>query len=132
MAISFASQSLERGAGSELSGHMLALHSSSALALNFFDYWTDRDKTPILSALGIDSQGGHSLDFESQFHTGHAGTPPHLDVAMTYGTGCVIAVEGKFTEHLKRSTTGKYNFTTSYFPKSTGRWIGKECSGHPR
>ena len=65
MATSFASQSLERGAGSELSGHMLALHSSSALALDFFDYWTDRDKTPILSALGIDSQGGHSLDFEA-------------------------------------------------------------------
>ena len=37
---------------------MRALHSSSALAVNFFDYWTDRDKTPILSALGIDSEAG--------------------------------------------------------------------------
>ena len=36
------------GAGSELKGKMKALHSSSALAANFFDYWTDidRDKTP--------------------------------------------------------------------------------------
>ena len=121
-----ARQGFERGAGSELSGHMRALHSSSALAVNFFDYWTDRDKTPILSALGIDSEGGHSLDFEAQFYTGLGGTPPHLDVAITYGTGCVIAVESKFTEHLKRSTTGKSNFTTSFFPKSTGRWTGKD------
>ncbi len=105
---------------------MLALHSSSALAVNFFDYWTDRDKTTVLSALGIDPEDGASLDFEAQFHTGLGGTPPHLDVAITHDTGCVIAVESKFTEHLKRSTTGKSNFTTSYFPKSTGRWMAND------
>ena len=121
-----ARQGFERGAGSELSGHMLALHSSSALAVNFFDYWTDRDKTPVLLALGIDPEDGTSLDFEAQFHTGLGGTPPHLDVAITHDTGCVIAVESKFTEHLKRSTAGKSNFTTSYFAKSTGRWIGND------
>ena len=37
----------ERGAGSELQSHMKALHSSSALVANFFDYWTDRDKAPL-------------------------------------------------------------------------------------
>ena len=110
----------------ELSGHMRALHSSSALAVNFFDYWTNRDKTPILSALGIDPEGGDSLDFEAPFHTGLGGTPPHLDVAITYSTGFVVAVEGKFTEHLKRSTRGKSNFTMAYFPTSTGRWIGRD------
>ena len=46
----------ERGAGSELKGHMKALHSSSALVANFFDYWTDRQKAPLLSALGIDDR----------------------------------------------------------------------------
>ena len=105
---------------------MRALHSSSALAANFFDYWTDRDKTPITSALGIEPGEGASLDFEAQFHTGLGGTPPHLDVAITSSTGFVVAVEGKFTEHLKRSTSGKSNFTMAYFPKSTGRWIGKD------
>ena len=72
-----ARQGFEGGAGSELSGHMRALHSSSALAVNFFDYWTDRDKTPVLSALGVDPEDGASLDFEAQFHTragGHAAT----------------------------------------------------------
>ena len=121
-----ARQGFERGAGSELNGHMRALHSSSALAVNFFDYWTNRDKSPLLSALGIDLEGGNALDFEARFHTGLGSTPPHLDVAITYSNGFVVTVESKFTEHYKRSTTGKSNFTTAYFPKPTGRWIGKD------
>ena len=142
-----ARQAFERGAGSELSGHMRALHSSSALVVNFFDYWACRDKGPLTSALGMDLEGGSSLDFEAQFPTGLGGTPPHLDVAITCGTGFVVAVEGKFTEHLKRSTTGKSRFTETYFPKPVGRWMGKglcasqslaeelwdeECRGGPK
>ena len=45
---------------------MRALHSSSALAVNFFDYWTNKDKSPLLSALGIDLEGGNAqkdMDF---------------------------------------------------------------------
>ena len=121
-----ARKGFKRGAGLELSGHMRALHSSSALAVNFFDYWTNRDKSPLLSALGLDPEGGNALDFEAQFHTELGGTPPHLDVAITYSTGFVVAVEGKFTEYLKRSTTGKSSFTMAYFPKSTDRWTGKD------
>ena len=64
-----ARRGFERGSGSELSGHMKALHSSSALVANFFDYWTDVDKTPFLSALDIDLNCGGSLDFEARFHT---------------------------------------------------------------
>ena len=112
----------ESGAGSELSGHMRALHSSSALAVNFFDYWTDRDKAPILSALGMDPGAGHKLDFEAQFPTGLGGTPPHLDLAITDSTGFVVGIESKFTEHLMRSTKPKSNFRASYFPESGGLW----------
>ena len=118
----------ERGAGSELSGHMRALHSSSALAVNFFDYWTDRDRTPIPSALGIYPDAGDELGFEAQFRTVLRRTPPHLDIAITLSTGFVVAIEGKFTEHLKRSLKGKSNFTKSYFPKSGGLWSGKDLS----
>ncbi len=120
-----ARQGFESGAGSELSGHMRALHSSSALAVNFFDYWTDRDKTPLLSALGIDTEDGCSLCFEAQFPTGLGGTPPHLDVAITCSTGFVVGVEAKFTEYLKRSTRGKSHFKPAYFPESSGLWGGK-------
>ena len=119
-----ARRGFEKGAGSELSKNMKALHSSSALVVNFFDYWTDRDKSPVLTALGIDPQRGGSLDFEARF-SAELFTPPHLDVAITHGTG-VVAVESKFTEHLKRSITkGKSEFTDSYFPKSCGLWAQK-------
>ena len=107
---------------------MRALHSSSALAVNFFDYWTDRDKTPIPSALGIYPDAGHELDFEAQFRTVLRRTPPHLDIAITLSTGFVVAIEGKFTEHLKRSLKGKPNFTKSYFPKSGGLRSRKDLS----
>ena len=120
-----ARQAFERGAGSELSGHMKALHSSSALAANFFDYWTSRAMTPVLSALGIDAEGESSLDFEAQFPTGLRGTPPHLDVAIKYGNGYVVGVEAKFTEHLKRSTRGKSDFKAAYFPETGGLWKAK-------
>ena len=115
----------ERGAGSELDGHIKALHSSSALAANFFDYWTDRDKTPLMAALGLASDGEPFLDFEARFPTGLGSTPPHLDVAFTLDTDFVIGIEAKFTEHLKRSTRGKSTFTEAYFPQSGKRWAGK-------
>ena len=124
-----ARDAFERGAGSELSCHMRALHSSSALAANFFDYWTDKDKAPLLSALGVDVDGTQSLDFEAPFATGLRGTPPHLDVAIKLNSGFVVAIECKFTEHLERSTEGKSEFSESYFPPSDGLWIQK---GLPR
>ena len=123
-----ARQGFEKGAGSELSGHMRALHSSSVLVANFFDYWTERDKTPLLAALGIDSTGGETLDFEAQYPTVLKGTPPHLDVAITQNTGFAIAVESKFTEHFGRSTRGKSCFRTSYFPEPCELWAEKDLS----
>ena len=120
-----ARSSFERGAGSELGGHMKALHSSSALAANVFDYWTERNKAPLLAALGLDAEARASLDFEVRFPTGLGGTPPHLDVAFSLGTDSVMGVEAKFTEHLKRSTRGKSSFTEAYFPQSGRRWAGK-------
>ena len=115
----------EAGAGSELKGHMRALHSSSALVANFFDYWNDRDTTPILFALGIEPREGVRIDFEAQFPTGLGGSPPHPDVAITHKSGYVVAIESKFTEHLKRSTRGKSRFARSYFPESAGLWASK-------
>ena len=102
-----ARDAFEKGAGSELSCHMRALHSSSALAANFFDYWTNRDKAPLLSALGVDADGVESLDFEAPFATGLRGTPPHIDIAIRLNSGFVVAVECKFTEHLERFNRGQ-------------------------
>ena len=115
----------ERGAGSELKGHMKALHSSSALVANFFDYWTDRDKAPLLSALGINTGDIQSLDFEARFPTGLGRIPPHLDLAITLESGAVIGIESKFSEYLSRSTKGKSIFKPAYFPPSGGLWASK-------
>ena len=117
-----ARQAFGQGAGSELAGHMKALHSSSAMVANFFDYWTDRDSTPLLAALETDAGKAESLDFEARFPTVLGGTPPHLDVAIALSAGTIIGVESKFTEHLERSTTGKSKFESSYFPRSGGLW----------
>ena len=119
----------EKGAGSELKGHMKALHASSALVVNFFDYWTDKPKAPLLPALGIDADDIQSLAFEAQFPTGLVGTPPHLDLAITLGSGAVIGIESKFTEYLDRSTKGKGSFQPSYFRTSEGRWAAKGLPG---
>ena len=117
-----AREAFEKGAGSELAKHMRALHSSSALVANFFDYWTSRDKTPLLHAFGISSKKADLLEFEARFPTGLGGTPPHLDVVMWLSSDEAIAVESKFTEHLGRSTKGKSCFEPSYFPAQGALW----------
>ena len=121
-----ARQGFERGTGSELRKHMRALHSSSALAANLFDHWTDRsDKEPLLSALGLEAGGSATLEFETQFPTGLGGKPPHLDVAITRPTCPVIAIECKFTEHFSRSTRAKSPFRETYFPPHRELWTEK-------
>ena len=120
-----AQEAYERGARSELARHMRALHSSSALVVNLFDYWSCRDKDPLLSALGISGKVADRLEFEARFPTGLGGTPPHLDVVIWLSSGEAIAVESKFTEHLVRSTKGKSCFEPSYFPEQRGLWEEK-------
>jgi hypothetical protein len=63
------------GSGSELAdtparpAKMKALHSSAALAVNVFDYWTTRDSAPLTAAMGIASRI-REMAFERQFPTG--------------------------------------------------------------
>lgn len=111
-----------RGAGSELASHMRALHSSSALVANFFDFWTNRDKGPLMGALGIGEAITESLRFERRFPTGLRGTPPHLDVVLGLEGGVLIAIESKFTEQMSLSTRGRSLFASAYFPSSRRLW----------
>ena len=73
-----------KGAGSELARNMRAVHSSSALVANFFDFWSSKDKGSLLSAMGLNEGTAESLRFEMRFPTGLRGTPPHLDVSMSW------------------------------------------------
>jgi hypothetical protein len=96
-------EQFEAGAGDELRSKMLALHSSSALAVNVFLRWQPLSSLDgITRALGLpgDATG---LEFEATFEKppGIPGKKPHLDVALSYPSGApidVAAVESKFIE----------------------------------
>ncbi|APV43467.1 hypothetical protein Dform_00104 [Dehalogenimonas formicexedens] len=95
------------GKGRELEGakaHMKALCSSSALVVNFFDYWR---RNGLLKGIG------HVLDVEGQisdmlFEKTHpitgleTRTPPHLDIE--FRSAIPFAIESKFTETYHRKT----------------------------
>ena len=122
-----AKQAFERGDGGELKdtasrpAKMRALHSSSALAVNVFDYWTTRDPAPLGGALELGSEV-RSLRFEAQFPTGLDGNPPNLDLAVVLANGTTVGVESKFTEWLHAKTQQREAFKPKYFPDGKGLW----------
>ena len=101
---------------------MKALNSSSVLAANFFDYWTDRDKTPLLSALDVGNGSVKSLDFEPKFPTGLRGNPPNPDYAIWPRSGGVFAIESKFIEWVSKQTKVDADFRKKYLRSSPGLW----------
>jgi hypothetical protein len=119
-----------KGSGSELldtvgrPAKMRALHSSSALAVNFFDYWTDRRPDLLLTALGL-GIASTSIEFEAQFPTGLPGIPPNLDIAFRFTSGRVVGLESKFTEWLTPKSPNRELFKTKYFDGPPGLWSAK-------
>ena len=97
------------GNGFELQGNpakMQALHSSSALAVNFFQFWQKRKLVPVIAAAcGLCRKGNttsQSVVFEEKFpiHSTLT-TPPNLDVVIhnAEDNPCkVFAIECKFSE----------------------------------
>lgn len=74
---------------------MLAVHSSSALAVNVFGPWVDRpSEVSLLGGSGFDD-----LKFERRCPTGLRGTPPHLDVFLS-AEESVVGIESKCLETL--------------------------------
>jgi len=113
----------EAGDGTELGGlgkrgKMQALHSSSALACNVFDFWRGRDKAELARALDLSSTicGIH---FERKSPTGVGPRSPNLDVVLECVDG-LVAVESKFCEPY--STCHGHALSEKYFGGSTGRW----------
>jgi hypothetical protein len=78
-------------------GKILALHSSAALACNFFDYWRERDLAGLAAAFGL-SESPYRLAFEQKFPTGLGGIAPNIDVVLYLPDGAIFAIESKFTE----------------------------------
>jgi len=121
-----------KGSGDELGtegkrGKMQALHSSSALAVNVFDYWREHSRDPLQTALDL-NQAIHTIDFERTFPTGLRGVPPHLDVTLTLEDGSIIAIESKFLEAYPARNGGR-SWRNAYFPDQEGLWETAELPG---
>ena len=98
----------DAGAGGEIRGaipSMSALHSSSAMAVNLFQYWLENQQFPILAEiLNVPSTGIESISFERKYPvcadwTAHGfREPPHLDLGIDYVDTRRVGVECKLFE----------------------------------
>jgi len=88
---------------SENRGKMQALHSSSALVANVFEYWRNRNIAFIAEACGA-SSGISRMRFEATYPTPLGGIPPHLDIEFTGTHVRALVAESKFTETYRRHT----------------------------
>lgn len=120
-----ARKDFEGGDGAELGkdggrGKLQALHSSSALACNWFDYWRTRDLGPLAQAFGV--PGGFStLALEQKIPNGLGRISPNLDVFLTGDDRTVFAIESKFTEPYMKSKAKTY-LKSAYFPDGHSLW----------
>jgi hypothetical protein len=99
-----------KGKGSEFGmngerGKMQALHSSSALVVNCFEYWRKAKNIKIIAALCGASDNLNKMKFEAT-HTNPVGRiPPHLDLEFFSCSGDIpLTIESKFTEVYHRKT----------------------------
>lgn len=99
---------------------MHALHSSSVLVCNVFDYWRTNGASIVGKAFGIEPLV-EQLTFEAKFKTGLPGKPPNLDVALWLQSGGVWAIESKFTEPFG-SPKRAPRFKAKYFPAGRPIW----------
>ena len=113
------------GDGAELGkpgerGKMQALHSSSALACNVFDYWRGRDTSALARALDVPGPIC-SIAFERKYPTGLRGKPPNLDVVLQPASGPILAIESKFLEPYTGQGQ-RSGFKGKYFTSESGLW----------
>ncbi|GAB6395627.1 MAG: hypothetical protein MdMp024_1939 [Bacteroidales bacterium] len=107
---------------------MKALHSSSAIVVNVFQYWRDKeDIYPIVYSCGLcgDNQSRQVINgcisFEKKFKL--IRTPPNIDIFLKYNMGNnpkVCAIESKFTEPYTKNK----NELHEVYIKETSIWKG--------
>lgn len=96
---------------------MFALHSSSALGCNFFEYWRTRNSAPLSQALRLPYDVA-AVRFEDKFPTGVS--TPNLDMVLELQSGHIVAIESKFLEPYGSSHAG--GLKEKYFDLPGGRW----------
>jgi hypothetical protein len=116
----------KNGDGTELGkgggrGKIQALHSSSALACNWFDYWRGRDLQPLSRAFRVPVPFS-TVALEQKVPTGLGGIGPNLDVLLTCADGSVSAIESKFAEPYSKSKA-KTSLKSKYLPDDRSLWM---------
>jgi hypothetical protein len=125
---------LTRGGGKELGaegarGKFQAVHSSSALACNWFDYWRERDFGVLSAALDMPAPFV-TLRLEAHVPTGMRGADANLDVLLTTADGWLFAIESKFTEPY--TAPAKNVLKPQYFSQNRSRWTDVGLAGCQR
>jgi hypothetical protein len=126
-----ARKDFESGDGTELGksggrGKIQALHSSTALACNWFDYWRGRDLQPLSRAFGVPVRFS-TIALEQKFPTGLGGIGPNLDVLLC-ADGMAFAIESKFTEPYTKAK-GKTVLKPKYFHDGRCLWTAAGLPG---
>lgn len=78
-----------------------AFYSSSALAYNVFEYWREKNKTVLASALELADNSISTLRLEEILKTGIS--KPNIDVFLNTENGASVAIESKFCEWMNKS-----------------------------
>ena len=121
------------GDGTELGnvgkrGKIQALHSSSALACNWFDYWRGRSLVPLSRAFNPSTPFCEFVGLEQKFSTRLGGIGPNLDVILKCLDGTLFAIESKFTEPYTESAL-KTVLKPKYFEAGRALWTEAGLSG---
>ena len=120
-----AREDFERGGGGELGkpgerGKIQAVHSSSALACNWFDYWRERDLGVLSKAFSVPDPFA-TLRLEAHVKTGMRGADANLDVLLTTANGSLFGIESTFSEPYSPSPS-KTVLKPQYFSQDRSRW----------
>lgn len=112
-------------AGEGRRSKIAGLHSSSAFAVNVFDYWRNRDTSPLAQVLGLGEEI-KGIRFEEKFNTGVGSRSPNLDVVIRTGAS-LIAIESKFTESF--TVRKKSSIQDRYVLTPGGLWAAHGLDG---
>jgi hypothetical protein len=100
---------------------MRAVHSSTALAVNVFDFWNSMHSAPLAGALGLPAPI-RSITFEPHLPLGLVGNPANPDILLELESGDLVAIECKFSEWLKPRRQRAGLFHDRYFPPGRAVW----------
>jgi hypothetical protein len=106
---------LTDGSGNELNKKFKAIHSSSALCVNNFGIFKDKELIKDFKIIG-ETEFINSILFEEKLATGLQGTKPNLD-AYLENLNSIIGIESKFTEYFVKK---KASFEPSYNKENLG------------